>query len=174
MNYCTLKTSDLSDGPGIRITLFVSGCRNFCKGCQNKNTWSFSAGKLYTKETEDFILDYLSKSFCSGLTLCGGEPFEPENQQTLYELTEKVRTLYPNKSIWCYTGYEYSTLPKTTYTDRLLNNIDILITGRFILEEKDISNNNIWRGSRNQRLVDVKKTLSSNKVIYAEGFPNNS
>ena len=107
MNYGNIKECDIADGPGVRVSLFVSGCRHHCKGCFNKETWDFGYGKPYTKETEDEIIRLLAPSYIQGLTLLGGEPFEPENQEELAGLLKRVRETYPDKDIWCYTGYLY-------------------------------------------------------------------
>lgn len=131
--------------PGVRVSLFVSGCRHHCKGCFNKETWDFGYGKPYTKETEDEIIRLLAPSYIQGLTLLGGEPFEPENQEELAGLLKRVRETYPDKDIWCYTGYLYDVdLSKggkvyTEVTEEMLSYIDVLVDGEFIEEEKDVT-----------------------------------
>ena len=138
MNYGNIKECDIADGPGVRVSLFVSGCRHHCKGCFNKETWDFGYGKPYTKETEDEIIRLLAPSYIQGLTLLGGEPFEPENQEELAGLLKRVRETYPDKDIWCYTGYLYDVdLSKggkmyTEVTEEMLSYIAVLVDGVFI------------------------------------------
>lgn len=160
MNYAEIKEYDIANGPGVRVSLFVSGCRNACPGCFNPETWDFDYGQTYTLETEDKILRLLLPDYIEGLTLLGGEPFEPENQAVLVGLLRKVRRIYPKKSIWCYTGYTYEKdLLKggsrhTSFTDEMLSLIDVLVDGRFLLAEKDITL--LYRGSRNQRILALR------------------
>ena len=161
MNYGNIKEWDIADGPGVRVSLFVSGCRHHCKGCFNKETWDFDYGMPYTKETEDEIIRLLAPSYIQGLTLLGGEPFEPENQKELAGLLKRVRETYPDKDIWCYTGYLYDVdLPEggrvhTEVTEEMLSYIDVLVDGEFIEEEKDVTL--VFRGSRNQRIIELGK-----------------
>ena len=161
MNYGNIKECDIADGPGVRVSLFVSGCRHHCKGCFNKETWDFDYGMPYTKETEDEIIRLLAPSYIQGLTLLGGEPFEPENQEELAGLLKRVRETYPDKDIWCYTGYLYDVdLPEggrvhTEVTEEMLSYIDVLVDGEFIEEEKDVTL--VFRGSRNQRIIELGK-----------------
>ena len=161
MNYGNIKECDIADGPGVRVSLFVSGCRHHYKGCFNKETWDFGYGKPYTKETEDEIIRLLAPSYIQGLTLLGGEPFEPENQEELAGLLKRVRETYPDKDIWCYTGYLYDVdLSKggkvyTEVTEEMLSYIDVLVDGEFIEEEKDVTL--VFRGSRNQRIIELGK-----------------
>ena len=161
MNYGNIKECDIADGPGVRVSLFVSGCRHHCKGCFNKETWDFDYGMPYTKETEDEIIRLLAPSYIQGITLLGGEPFEPENQKELAGLLKRVRETYPDKDIWCYTGYLYDVdLSKggkvyTEVTEEMLSYIDVLVDGEFIEEEKDVTL--VFRGSRNQRIIELGK-----------------
>ena len=161
MNYGNIKECDIADGPGVRVSLFVSGCRHHCKGCFNKETWAFDYGMPYTKETEDEIIRLLAPSYIQGITLLGGEPFEPENQKELAGLLKRVRETYPDKDIWCYTGYLYDVdLPEggrvhTEVTEEMLSYIDVLVDGEFIEEEKDVTL--VFRGSRNQRIIELGK-----------------
>ena len=161
MNYGNIKECDIADGPGVRVSLFVSGCRHHCKGCFNKETWDFDYGMPYTKETEDEIIRLLAPSYIQGLTLLGGEPFEPETQTDLAGLLKRVRETYPDKDIWCYTGYLYDVdLPEggrvhTEVTEEMLSYIDVLVDGEFIEEEKDVTL--VFRGSRNQRIIELGK-----------------
>ena len=157
MNYGAIKYPDIANGPGVRVSLFVSGCRNHCKGCFQPETWDFSYGQEYTRETQEELLLLLSPEYVDGLSILGGEPFEPENQSVLRELVHKVNHLYPEKSIWCYTGYRYDRdlIPGgkvyTADTDAMLKCIDVLVDGEFILDQKDITLK--FRGSRNQRII---------------------
>ncbi|MDO4505905.1 MAG: anaerobic ribonucleoside-triphosphate reductase activating protein [Spirochaetales bacterium] len=165
MNYGEIKKIDIANGEGVRVTLFVSGCRIHCPGCFNSCTWNFDYGKPFTEETEKEVIEALSNDFISGLTVLGGEPFEPENQKVLAPFLEKVREIYPNKSIWCFSGYLYDKdiqpedgKKHTEYTDRMLACIDTLVDGPFILAERDISLQ--FRGSRNQRILNLKAMRS--------------
>lgn len=160
MHYGNIKECDIADGPGVRVSLFVSGCRHHCKGCFNAETWDFNYGKPYTKETEDEIIQLLASDFVQGFTLLGGEPFEPENQVELVKLLKRIRGTYPQKDIWCYTGYLYDVdLPEggkvhTDVTDEMLSYIDVLVDGEFVEAEKDVTL--VFRGSRNQRIIHLK------------------
>lgn len=168
MHYGTIKKLDIANGEGVRITLFVSGCRNHCENCFQPETWSFEYGNPYTAETEAEILEALQPSYVNGLTLLGGEPFEPENQRELLQLLKKVRETYPRKNIWAYSGYTLEQLlsdahPRCEATDEMLSMIDVLVDGRFMEELKNISLK--FRGSSNQRIIDVKKTLSAGRIV---------
>ena len=173
MNYATIKWRDIANGPGIRVSLFVSGCRHHCKGCFNAETWDFGYGQPYTPEVRDSVLAGMGRSYNHGLTLLGGEPFEPENQRAMLELTELVRARYPEKTIWCYTGYTLETdilaerLGDPSVTMALLRNLDVLVDGEFHLEEKDPSLR--FRGSKNQRIIDVTKSLEAGKTVLWDG-----
>ena len=146
MYFGNIKKNDIANGKGVRVTLFVSGCTNHCKNCFQPETWNFDYGKPYTKETEDEVIDALKPSHISGLTLLGGEPFEPENQRELVKLLRRVRDELPEKNIWSF--------------------LDVLVDGPFKEEEKDITL--AFRGSRNQRLIDMKKSLKEQEVIELE------
>lgn len=160
MNYANIKKIDVADGLGVRVSLFVSGCRNCCKGCFNQCTWDFCYGEPFTAQTEDEILKALAPEHIAGFSLLGGEPFEEENQAVLAPFLEKIRRIYPKKDIWCWTGYILdkdlvkSGRKYTEYTDRMLSCIDTLVDGPFVLEERDLTLN--YRGSRNQRIIDVR------------------
>ena len=159
MNYGTIKKYDIANGTGVRVSLFVSGCRHHCKGCFNSETWDFNYGNPYTKEVEAQIIEALKPAYIQGFSLLGGEPFEPENQKELAGLLQKIKETYPEKNIWCYTGYLYDIdlIPGgkvyTEYTDKMLACIDILVDGEFIEAEKDITLE--FRGSRNQRILHL-------------------
>lgn len=169
MNYCNIKKRDIANGTGVRVTLFVSGCTHRCKGCFNREAWDFNYGQPFTEDTVSEILKLLEPSFINGLTLLGGEPFEPKNQTDLLPLLQKVKKKYPNKDIWCFTGYTFETdllsqsRARCSVTDKLLSYIDILVDGEFVEEKKDISL--VFRGSSNQRIIDVKKSLNSGKTV---------
>ena len=170
MNYGNIKHFDVANGEGVRISLFVSGCRNYCKNCFNPETWDFKYGKPFTKEVEDEIINDLKPSFITGLTILGGEPFEQENQFGLVEFIKRVHQELPDKTIWMYTGYTLETdllegRKHTNVTNEILNCIDILVDGRFIEELKNLSIK--FRGSSNQRIIDMKKTLKEGKVILS-------
>ena len=159
MNYAEIKNLDVANGLGIRVSLFVSGCRNHCKGCFNYMTWDFNYGAPFTEETEEKILAMLEPAHITGLSLLGGEPFEEENQAVLAPFLEKVKSRFPKKDIWCWTGYIYDKdLIKggrkyTEFTDRLLNCIDVLVDGPFIEEKKNLMLE--FRGSENQRILKL-------------------
>ena len=169
MNYATIKKRDIANGAGVRVSLFVSGCTHKCKNCFNKETWDFNYGDKFTDETVNNILDMLSPSFVNGLSLLGGEPFELKNQKELTKFLRVVKEKYPHKDIWCYTGYLMDehllkeSRARCEYTDEMLSYIDVLVDGPYIEEEKDISLQ--FRGSKNQRVIDVKRSLSENKII---------
>ena len=172
MYYGEIKKCDIANGEGVRVSLFVSGCTHHCPGCFNQDTWDFSYGKEYTDETEQEIIEALSPDYINGLSLLGGEPFEPQNQQVLVQLLRKVREQYPQKTIWCYSGYLFDrellseSRARCEYTDEMLSTIDILVDGRFVEKLKDIRL--VFRGSSNQRIIDVKKSLNNGEVILWE------
>lgn len=168
MNYCKIFDCDVANGPGLRVSLFVSGCTNHCEGCFQPETWDFDYGEKFTSATEEKIIKLLNRPYIKGLTLLGGDPFEPSNQKGLFHLLHTVKKLYPNKDIWAYTGFTYEQLIKegtycnTFITKELLTLIDVLVDGPFILAQKDITLK--FRGSKNQRLIDMKKTLETGEV----------
>ena len=172
MNYGEIKKFDIANGPGVRVSLFVSGCRHHCKNCFNETTWDFRFGKPFTQDTVQEILKALSPDYIAGFSLLGGEPFEPENQPEIIKLLSEIRRRFPNKDIWCYTGFLFdkelvdgNSRAKTENTQKMLENIDVLVDGRFIEEQKNISLK--FRGSENQRIIDVKKSLETGTVrIY--------
>ena len=169
MYYGEIKKCDIANGEGVRVSLFVSGCTHHCPGCFNQDTWDFCYGKEYTDETEQEILDALSPDYINGLSLLGGEPFEPQNQKVLVQLLRKVREQYPQKTVWCYSGYLFDrellseSRARCEYTDEMLSMIDILVDGRFVEKLKDIRL--VFRGSSNQRIIDVKKSLESGEIV---------
>lgn len=159
MNYARIKEFDIADGPGVRVSLFVSGCRHHCKGCFQPETWDFSYGEPYTEEVEAHILELLAPPYIQGFTCLGGEPFEPENQEVLVGLFRKIKESYPEKDLWVYTGYTYDVdlIPGgsvyTKDTEEMLSSIDMLVDGEFVEEQKDITL--LFRGSSNQRLIPL-------------------
>ncbi len=175
MNYADIKYCDIANGVGVRTTLFVSGCRNHCEGCFQPETWNFAMGEPFTREVEDAIIESLAPAYVTGLTLLGGEPMEPENQQALLPFLRRVRTECPTKNIWAYTGLTWEQLTQgpsracTPQTHELLELLDVLVDGPFILAQKDISLR--FRGSSNQRIIDVPQTLQSGTVTLWEDEP---
>lgn len=169
MNYATIKWCDVANGPGVRVSLYVSGCRNKCKNCFNPETWDFTYGEQFTREVEDKIAEALKPDYIKGLTVLGGEPFEPENALCLAPFLERMRKLYPEKSFWCFTGNSYdSELLSGKKCDlslvmRILDCLDVLVDGKFVEELKDI--NLLFRGSSNQRIILVKPSLERDEVV---------
>ena len=169
MKYGTIKKCDIANGPGVRISLFVSGCRHHCKGCFQPETWDFNYGNEFTQETEKEILDALEPYYIKGLTVLGGEPLEPENQRVLVKFLKDIRSRFPNKTIWCYTGYTLEDLlaqhgkARCEVTDEMCGYIDVLVDGEFVLDKKDISLK--FRGSSNQRLIRMPETLKTGMVV---------
>ena len=173
MHYGNIKNCDIANGNGVRVTLFVSGCTHHCKGCFNPETWDFKYGRPYTEETEETLLRMLAPPYINGLTLLGGEPMEPENQRALLPLVQKAKARFPEKDIWCYTGYTLETdllagRARTEVTDELLSHIDVLVDGEFIEAQKNISLR--FRGSENQRLLALRETLSAGRPVLWESF----
>lgn len=172
MNYAEIKQYDVANGPGVRVSLFVSGCTHHCKNCFNQETWDFQYGKAFTEKEQELILQYLKPDHVAGLSLLGGEPFEPSNQEGLLPLLRAVRELYPQKDIWCYTGYLFDTqilgemCKRSETAEEMLSYIDILVDGRFVEEKKNLKLR--FRGSENQRIIDVKKSLAQGTVIHWE------
>ncbi len=174
MNYGNIKLCDIADGVGVRTTLFVSGCTHHCKNCFQPETWAFDYGSPFTAETEDYLLENLAPDFIHGLTLLGGEPFEPDNQRALLPFLRRVRSAFPAKTIWAYSGYTWEELTGQTpsrcrceVTDEMLSLLDVLVDGEFVEELHDITLR--FRGSSNQRLIDVPATLAAGAVVLWEG-----
>lgn len=169
MHYGQIKNCDIANGQGVRVTLFVSGCTNRCEGCFQPETWDFCYGQPFTQETEDEIIKLLAPDYINGLTLLGGEPFEPENQRALLPFVKRVKSLYPGKNVWAFSGFTVEQLltqephPRCDVTDDLLALIDVLVDGKFILAKKNISLK--FRGSENQRLLDLPATLKSRQPV---------
>ena len=169
MNYAGIKYCDIANGLGCRTVLFVSGCRNACKGCFQPQTWDFTYGECFDEQVQQKVLDSLKPEYIEGMTLLGGEPFEEENQEALLPFMKKVKSLYPDKNVWAFTGYIYDKdlilggRKHTKDTDDLLSLIDVLVDGPSIEEQKDITLK--FRGSVNQRILDLKKTMESGKIV---------
>ncbi len=169
MNYATIKNCDIANGPGVRISLFVSGCRHHCKGCFNEVAWDFDYGQPFSQETIDDILKMLKPPHISGITLLGGEPFEPENQPALLELLRQIKARMPEKSIWAFSGYIFERdilagkLGPQEITDEIVSYLDVLVDGPFVLEKKDLMLR--FRGSSNQRLIDVPASLRTGTTV---------
>ncbi|MEA4932994.1 MAG: anaerobic ribonucleoside-triphosphate reductase activating protein [Lawsonibacter sp.] len=166
MNYADIRPIDVANGPGVRVSLFVSGCSHHCEGCFNPETWAFDYGRPFGEEQEENILVLLNRSYIHGLSLLGGEPFEPQNQEPVLRLARRVREKFPNKDIWCYSGYQFEELLAGTvgsHSRVLLQELDVLVDGPFILEQKSLSLR--FRGSGNQRLIDVPASLHEGNVV---------
>lgn len=173
MYYGNIKEFDVANGEGVRITLFVSGCTNHCEGCFQPATWDFQYGQPYTEETEERIIRFLDRPLTDGLTLLGGEPMEPDNQRELVRLARRLKREHPDKTIWCFTGFIYERdllagqRRHTEVTDEFLSLIDVLVDGPFILQQRNLALT--FRGSENQRVLDMQKTLCEGKpVLYLE------
>lgn len=169
MNYADIKRIDVANGPGVRVSLFVSGCTHHCKNCFNKVTWDFNYGEPFTEQTMETILEYLKPDYIRGITILGGEPLEASNQKGLLPLLKKVRETYPEKSIWCFTGYLFdkdvlgSMWNAIEETKELFSYIDVLVDGPFIEEKKDLGLR--FKGSSNQRTIMVQESLRAGKII---------
>lgn len=169
MNYATVKTHDIANGPGVRVSLYVSGCTHHCKGCFNPETWDFNYGQPFDEAVQEKIIKALEPSYIKGFSLLGGEPFEPQNSAALVPFLKRLKDIYPEKSIWCYSGYD---LEKDMLTYRLgdehvimgmLSCIDVLVDGEFVESKKVIDLR--FRGSTNQRIIDVQKTLDTDDIV---------
>lgn len=171
MNYGEIKFYDIADGTGVRTSLFVSGCRNCCEDCFNRETWSFSYGKPYTQETENAIIESLKPDYIAGLSILGGEPFEKENQPEVLKLVAKAKKECPDKSVWIYSGFTFEELlggsrASGQTAEEILKLADVLVDGRFDKTKKNISLK--FRGSENQRIIDLKPSLLQKKAIIKE------
>ena len=169
MNFATIKKRDIADGPGVRVSLFVSGCTHRCEGCFNEIAWDFDYGAPFTEAVEEELLEALAPDYVAGLTLLGGEPFEPKNQEVLLPFVKKVRERFPHKTIWSFSGFTWEELhDEDAYchcevTEELIGLLDVLVDGRFVEALKDISLR--FRGSSNQRIIDVKATLTAGEIV---------
>lgn len=172
MNYADIKKCDAANGPGIRISLFVSGCTHCCKGCFNREAWDFNYGKPFTNETIEIIMEYMSPSYISGITLLGGDPMEPSNLKALLPLLRRIKETYPNKNIWCFTGCDFEKdivnrmLETVEGTKEFVSYIDVFVDGEYV---EELHNLNLrFRGSSNQRIIDVRKSLETGSVCLSE------
>ena len=170
MNYADIKRIDVANGPGVRVSLFVSGCTHHCKGCFNEVTWDFKYGNPFTEKEMDQIIEYLDHEYIKGLTILGGEPFEHVNQIGLLPLLRRVREKYPEKSIWCFSGYLFDQeivgemAEKWEETREMLSYLDVIVDGRFVEERKNLSVR--FRGSDNQRIIQVQESLQKGEIVY--------
>ncbi len=169
MNVATIKVNDIANGTGVRVSLFVSGCTHHCKGCFNAEAWDFAYGEPFTRETEEYILNALDHSYVDGLSLLGGEPMEPAHQRALLPLLREVKSRFPQKTVWCYTGYLLDSellaadgRAHTEVTDEVVRHLDVVVDGKFEQDKKDIRLR--FRGSSNQRLIDVPATLAVGEI----------
>lgn len=173
MNYAEIKTCDIANGPGVRTSLFVSGCTHRCQNCFNEIAWDFNYGEPFTKETEDYILETLKPDYIKGLTLLGGEPMEHVNQIGLLPFIRRVKEIYPQKSIWCFTGYTFETdildrmCKEYAETAELISYFDVIVDGKFVQELRNLMLK--FRGSENQRIIKVQESLKEGKTILWEG-----
>ena len=170
MNYANIKTYSIENGTGVRVSLFVSGCTHHCKDCFNEQAWDFGYGAPFTEDTENAVIEALAPDYMAGITLLGGEPMEPVNQRGLLPLLKRIRKELPQKTVWAYTGYVYEDLLEggrahCEVTEELLSLCDILVDGPFIADKKNISLR--FRGSENQRIIDLKATRETGKVVLA-------
>lgn len=169
MNYGTIKKHDIANGPGVRVSLFVSGCTHHCPGCFNQETWDFNYGKLFDSDVINEILEALQPSYIHGFSLLGGEPFEYKNQLGVLPLLKEIKHRFPNKDIWCYTGYDFEKdilgdmVPKWIETYDMLSYIDVLVDGEFVESKKDLALR--FRGSSNQRIIKVQDSLKENRIV---------
>ena len=174
MNYATIKNCDIANGPGVRVSLFVSGCTHRCKGCFNAVAWDFDYGQPFTQRTIDEILAMLAPDYVKGITLLGGEPFEPENQPAILDLLRQVKKQYPDKSVWAFSGYLFDKdilsgrLGPREITEEYVSYVDVLVDGPFVEEKKDLSLR--FRGSSNQRIIDVPASLPKGEVVLWEDW----
>lgn len=169
MNYADIKRCDVANGPGIRVSLFVSGCTHHCKECFNPETWDFNYGSPFTENEIEQIIEYMSPDYIKGITILGGEPFEHPNQQGLLPLLRRIRKVYPEKNIWCFSGYDFEKdilgrmVKEWEETEELLSYIDVLVDGEFMVDKKDLTL--VFKGSSNQRTILVQESLRNNEIV---------
>ena len=172
MHYADIKKVDIANGEGVRVSIFVSGCRHHCKGCFNQIAWDFKYGKEFNDQTIDEIIKDMDHDYIEGLSLLGGEPLEPENQEGLAKLVERVKEKYPNKNIWCYTGFDFEKdvmgkmCKESQMTKKLVSNLDVIVDGKF--DETQMDKTLRFRGSRNQRIIDVQESMKENHIKLFE------
>lgn len=176
MHYANIKNCDIANGPGVRVSLFVSGCTHHCPGCFNEVAWDFEYGEPFTQQTIDKILNMLAPDYIKGLTLLGGEPFEPQNQKPILELLRQMKARYPEKTIWAFSGYTYEQITSGKLgdweiTQEYLRNLDVLVDGPFIEARKDLSLR--FRGSDNQRQIDIPATLAAGQIVLWQDWQGN-
>lgn len=173
MNYAVIKKFDIANGPGVRVSLFVSGCRHKCKNCFNSEAWDFDFGQPFTDDTLEELIEALNKDYIEGFSLLGGEPFEPENQEGVYKILSAIKEKLPQKTIWCYTGFDFEkqllagTVGDKELVLKNLSLIDVLVDGKFLEELKSLDL--LFRGSSNQRIIDVKSSLEQGKAVWLPG-----
>ena len=170
MNYSEIKTCDIANGPGVRTSIFVSGCRNKCPDCFNPETWGFKSGKLFTEDTINYIIETMEPNYVDGLSILGGEPLEPENQFTVLQLINKVKYVYPKKTIWLWTGFVWEDIlnnpdcrANSFITHTIISDVDVVVDGPFEKDKKDLMLR--FKGSSNQRLIDIHKSCATNEVV---------
>ncbi|MCD8123260.1 MAG: anaerobic ribonucleoside-triphosphate reductase activating protein [Clostridiales bacterium] len=173
MNVAEIKSCDIANGPGVRVSLFVSGCPHHCLGCFNEEAWDFDYGVPFTGEKEDEILRFLSPDYIEGLTLLGGEPMDPRNQAELLPFIRRVRAQFPKKTIWCFTGYDFDRdilgrMMRTEVTRQLVSMFDVMVDGPFVIARKNLSLQ--FRGSENQRILDVPRSLAEGRGVWVETY----
>ena len=172
MHYADIKKVDIANGEGVRVSVFVSGCRHHCKGCFNQIAWDFKYGKEFNDQTIDEIIKDMDHDYIEGLSLLGGEPLEPENQEELAKLVERVKEKYPNKNIWCYTGFDFEKdvmgkmCKESQMAQKLVSNLDVIVDGKF--DETQMDKTLRFRGSRNQRIIDVQESMKENHIKLFE------
>ena len=172
MHYADIKKVDIANGEGVRVSVFVSGCRHHCKGCFNQIAWDFKYGKEFNDQTIDEIIKDMDHDYIEGLSLLGGEPLEPENQEGLAKLVERVKEKYPNKNIWCYTGFDFEKdvmgkmCKESQMSQKLVSNLDVIVDGKF--DETQMDKTLRFRGSRNQRIIDVQESMKENHIKLFE------
>ena len=174
MNYANIKTCDIANGPGVRTSLFVSGCTHHCKNCFNREAWDFAYGAPFDEDVQQQILNECRPGYITGLTLLGGEPMEPVNQRALLPFVRRFRAAFPGKTVWCYSGYTWAQLTgdsraRCEVTDDFLREIDVLVDGPFVQDLHDITLR--FKGSSNQRLIDVQRSLTTGEVVLWEDKP---
>lgn len=174
MNYATIKPTDVANGPGVRVSLFVSGCTHHCRDCFNEEAWDFAYGEPFTGEVQEKIFCMLDHEYITGLTLLGGEPMDPRNQEALLPFIRQVRERFPEKTVWCFTGYDFdreilgNMVPQSPVTRELLPLIDVLVDGRFVAEKRNLMLK--FRGSENQRVLDMKASLIAGHGVWCEEY----
>ena len=174
MNYASIKNCDIANGPGVRVSLFVSGCTHRCKGCFNEVAWDFNYGQPFTQQTIDQILEMMKPGYIKGITLLGGEPFEPQNQPALVNLLRQIKSVYPDKTVWAFSGYLFDKdilpgrLGDPAVTKEFIRYIDVLVDGPFVLEKKNLSLR--FRGSTNQRIIHVPSSLETGQIVLWEDW----